>query len=196
MNEREEAKSHEAGERAFWVSWKPLAGQAAVLERESIHTEPRQVVEDPALTAAEKRGILASWACDSRAPQDRPSLRVIDGGAVVGVGEILEALKSLDQMEYPAGTNEQRWSRLPYARRGRGGRDPSLRRGSRGGGSEDDDDPPPCPVRSRPPGPILPPLTVAATAPKYERMPEDALGRPMTSDTEPWRQRSAVTAAS
>jgi hypothetical protein len=136
MNERDEAKSHEAGERAFWVSWKPLAEKAAGLEREGIHTDPGQVVEDPALTAAEKREILASWACDSRAPQDRPSLRVIDSGAVVGVDEILEALKSLDQMEYPAEANGRRWLRLPYARRGRGSgsfaASPSAQRGVRG----------------------------------------------------------------
>jgi len=194
MNERDEAKSHEVGERPFWVSWNPLAGQVVSREAEGIHTDPRQVVEDPAFTVAEKREILASWACDSRAPHDCPSLRVIDSGAVVGVDEILDALKSLDQKEHPTENHEQRWPRRPYARGGRGLRDASLRRRPRSGDSEDDDDPPPCPVRSRPPGPILPPLTVAATAPRYEPLPEDALGRPMTPDTEPWRQRSKASA--
>ena len=194
MNEREQAKSHEVGERPFWASPSPLAGQAACREREAIHTDPRQVVEDRAFTVAEKREILASWACDSRAPHNSPSLRVIDSGAVVGVDEILEALKSLDESEHLTENNEQRWLRLPYARRGRGVRDLSLRRRPRREESNDDDDPPPCPVRSRPPGPILPPLTVAARAPKQERMPEDALGQPMVVGTEPWRQRSTAAA--
>jgi len=194
MNECEEAQSHEVGERPFWVSWNPLAGQAAGRSREPIYTGPRQVVEDPVLTVADKREILASWACDSRAPQDRPSLRVIYSGAVVGVDEILEALKSLDEIEHSAENNEQRWQRLPYARRGRGVRDLLRRRRPRRGENDDDDDPPPCPVRSRPPGPILPPLTVAATAPKYELTPEDALGRPMNVGTEPWRQWSTAAA--
>jgi hypothetical protein len=136
MNEREEAKRHDAGERPCWVSQGPVVDQAASRAAESIHTDPGQVVEDSAITITEKREILASWACDSHAPQDRPSLRVIDSGAVVGVDEILEALKSLDQMEYPAEANGRRWLRLPYARRGRGSgsfaASPSAQRGVRG----------------------------------------------------------------
>jgi hypothetical protein len=195
MNEREEVRIHGVGEPLGLANSFPLAGQPASHEGEASYTDPQQVVEDLGLTIAEKREVLASWASDSRAPHGSPSSRVLDSGAVVHVREILEALKSLDEMERSADNNEQRWSRLPHARRVRGARDASRRRHPGKGQSEDDDDPPPCPVRSRPPGPLLPPLTAAATAPRYERMSDDALGPPMTPDTEPWWQRNSVAVA-
>jgi hypothetical protein len=50
-------------------------------------------------------------------------------------------------------------------------------------------------VRSRPPGPTLPPLAAAATAPRYELIPDDALGPSLRPDTEPWWQRNSVAVA-
>lgn len=194
MNKRKEAKNQDAGERPLPASYSPLAGQPASCRSSARYTDPRQVVEDPALSLGAKREILASWACDNRAPHDHPCSRMLDSGAVVHVREILEALKSLDGPEPSAKGDERPWPHLPYARRRRGSWDASRDRRPRKGRPEDDDDPPPCPVRSRPPGPMLPPLTAVATAPRYERMPDDALGRPMTSDTEPW-QRNTVASA-
>jgi hypothetical protein len=196
MSERVEARHHGLDKRPPLASWDALSGQPpGGREADTSYTDPRQVVEDPLLTMAEKREVLASWACDSRAPHDSPSARMLDSGAVVHVREILEALKSLDEVARPTQDGEQRWPGLPYARRGRRAPDASRHRRPRRGQPEDDDDPPPCPVRSRPPGPTLPPLTAAATAPRYELMPDDALGRSMTPDTEPWWRRSTAAVA-
>lgn len=196
MSERVEARNDGADKRPLSASWGPPVGQPrAGREVEAIYTDPRQVVEDPLLTIPEKREMLASWACDSRAPHDSPSSRMLDSGAVVQVREILEALKSLDETARPTQNDELRWSRLPYTRRGRRALDAFRNRRPPAGRPEDDDDPPPCPVRSRPLGPTPPPLTAAATAPRYELMPDDALGRSMSPDMEPWWQRNTAAIA-
>ena len=58
---------------------------------------PRDVVSDPALSLAEKRAILASWASDASAIASCPALRAPDGlKAPVTIDEILEALCALD----------------------------------------------------------------------------------------------------
>lgn len=195
MSERVDASGHGIGEQPPAVNQAPPTGQApAAGEAATIYTDPRQVVDDPLLTIPQKRELLASWAADSRALPASPASRMLDSGAVVHVREILEALKSLDESERPAETDEQHWRRPPYARRAQATLDARRHRRPRRGQRDDDYDPPPCPVRSRPPGPTLPPLTAAATAPKYERKPDDALGRPMSPDAEPWWQRNSVAA--
>ncbi len=60
---------------------------------------PDQVIGDPQLTQAEKREVLASWASDARAVPGAAALRQLDNGAVVRVGDVLRALKSLDESE-------------------------------------------------------------------------------------------------
>ena len=101
----------------------------------TIYTGPDDVVDDPNLTLADKRAILASWVSDARAVESAPTLRRLDSGAVVEVGAILEALRRLD---HSGGVVV----RLP-TRRAR--RKPC-----------DDDDPPPTPARSElPPRPIF-----------------------------------------
>jgi hypothetical protein len=58
----------------------------------------RDVTRDPDLTLPEKRAILASWASDSCAVENAPGLRRIPGSTrVVGLDEILEALRMLDR---------------------------------------------------------------------------------------------------
>lgn len=57
---------------------------------------PNEVLEHPALTDAEKRAILASWASDACAVENAPSLRQVESGARVPVSEVLQALLSLD----------------------------------------------------------------------------------------------------
>ena len=98
---------------------------------------PDEVLDSPWLTPAQKRGVLASWASDARAVPDAPALRQLDNGAVVRLGDILRALRSLDggkgsgrRIRFPSRPNPASW-RWP----------------------DDDDDPPPCPAMiARPPG--------------------------------------------
>src|ERR1700712_4353808 len=47
----------------------------AILHPGSVFDHPRDVLADPALSRAEKRAILASWASDAAAVASCPSLR-------------------------------------------------------------------------------------------------------------------------
>jgi hypothetical protein len=63
----------------------------------TVYAHPRDVVSDPALTLAEKRAILASWASDASAIASCPALRAPEGlRGTVTIDEILEALCALD----------------------------------------------------------------------------------------------------
>jgi hypothetical protein len=69
----------------------------ALLHPGTVYAHPRDVVGDPALTLAEKRAILASWASDASAIASCPALRAPEGlKAPVTIDEILEALCALD----------------------------------------------------------------------------------------------------
>jgi hypothetical protein len=58
---------------------------------------PRDVVQDAALTTAEKRAILSSWASDACAIESTPALRQFPGsGRVVRFDEVIDALQELD----------------------------------------------------------------------------------------------------
>ena len=57
---------------------------------------PMDVVNDPDMTAQEKRAILASWASDACAVQAAPELREPAPSAVVRFDDIMDALKQLD----------------------------------------------------------------------------------------------------
>jgi hypothetical protein len=103
----------------------------------AIYTHPSDVTNDPKLTRAEKRAILASWISDARAVENAPSLRQLDSGAVVEVDAIQQALVSLDE---PAPTRTANCKRLPAWGRRRSGI--SWLRGS----NDNDDDPPPAPA--------------------------------------------------
>ncbi len=116
--------------------------------------KPEEVLDDPGLTQAEKREVLASWASDVRAVPGAPQLRQLDNGAVVRVDDVLRALKSLD-----AGKDAKRTTSYPFRPfAGRRVHLPTwLKSVLRRSWSDDDDDPPPCPaVIARPPrGPLL-----------------------------------------
>jgi hypothetical protein len=109
----------------------------------AIHTHLDDVTNDPKLTTAEKRAILASWISDASAVENAPSSRRLDSGAVVDVDAIVQALSSLDEL---TGDHRGDCKRLrPSARRG------SvvlkwLRRVGPPGSNDDDDDPPPAPA--------------------------------------------------
>jgi hypothetical protein len=69
----------------------------AILHPGSVFDRPRDVQADTALSRAEKRAILASWASDAAAVTSCPSLRAVPGAKrPVSIDEILEALSSLD----------------------------------------------------------------------------------------------------
>jgi hypothetical protein len=121
--------------------------ESLVLSRLSgaaIHTHPDDIVNDPELSVAEKRAVLASWISDARAVENAPSLRRLDSGAVVEVDAILQALDSLDQ--HATSLTEHRKWQPPLGRRHRAISrllrriGPALRLG------DDDDDPPPAPA--------------------------------------------------
>jgi hypothetical protein len=61
---------------------------------------PRDVLKDPDLSREEKRAVLASWASDASAVEDRPDLRWLLGAPEpVPLSEVREALARLDRWE-------------------------------------------------------------------------------------------------
>jgi hypothetical protein len=69
----------------------------ALLHPGTVFEHPKDVVAHPDLTLAEKRAILASWACDASAIASCPALRAPTGlKAPVSIDAILEALCNLD----------------------------------------------------------------------------------------------------
>jgi hypothetical protein len=69
----------------------------AILHPGTRFEHPKDVLAHPALSIAEKRAILASWASDAAAISSRPSLRSPAGlKAPVSIDDILEALRALD----------------------------------------------------------------------------------------------------
>lgn len=144
--------------------------QAGLPESVSTLMRPADVVNDPGLTQAEKRAVLASWISDVRAVADAPALRKLDNGAVVRVDDILHALKSLDE----AGTSpgDRTTSSNPNAP----AQSPQRTQLSKWLGNlihtsrsdDDDDDPPPCPAAVG--LPIGPPLVAPWPAPPSLRV--------------------------
>jgi hypothetical protein len=59
---------------------------------------PMEVVHDPDLTLNEKRAILASWASDACAVEAAPGLRRAAGAPPVQFDDVMDALRSLDQL--------------------------------------------------------------------------------------------------
>jgi hypothetical protein len=63
---------------------------------------PRDIVDDPVLTLARKRQLLAYWASDIHAVAGQPALRSYSEGPTVSIDDIKEALCALDTMIDPA----------------------------------------------------------------------------------------------
>ncbi len=86
---------------------------------------PMEVVNDPDMTAQEKRAILASWASDACAVEASPELREPAPANRVRFDDIMDALKRLDgeaanRPNYGKLINRaQRWKDL-YRAEGRG----------------------------------------------------------------------------
>ena len=68
----------------------------------SHYDSPRAVLRDHALSTAEKRAILSSWASDIYAMESTPGLRKIPGlPRPVRLADILAALRQLDKDDGP-----------------------------------------------------------------------------------------------
>jgi len=112
-----------------------------------IFQRPEEVLNDPKMSRAEKRALLASWASDAHAVPSVPAMRQLEDGSLVRLDEILQALKALDASNDLGPASRQApglWRRPPQRRSRSTFRNwtrivPRRRR-------DDDDDPPPCPV--------------------------------------------------
>jgi hypothetical protein len=60
--------------------------------------QPRDIVQDPILTVARKRQLLAYWASDIHAVPGAPALRSYAYGPAVLIDDIQAALVDLDKM--------------------------------------------------------------------------------------------------
>jgi len=81
----------------------PTTGQRGALacsETPVGYSDPSDVLKDLLLDRAKKRAILASWASDASAVEDRPDLRWLSGTEKpVPLDDILAALARLDRLE-------------------------------------------------------------------------------------------------
>lgn len=69
----------------------------ALLHPGMMFEAPKDVVDHPGLTTAEKRAILASWASDASAMASRPAMRAPKAlRKPVSIDDILDALRALD----------------------------------------------------------------------------------------------------
>jgi hypothetical protein len=74
-------------------------GDALVSDSDLIgFNRPRDIVEDPVLTLARKRQLLAYWASDVHAVAGAPALRAYAFGPAVTIDDIQAALCALDEM--------------------------------------------------------------------------------------------------
>src|SRR3569833_2812147 len=65
------------------------------------YDRPSDVVEDPELTIARKRELLAYWASDIHAIPNVPALRSLSFGKTANIDDIQAALRRLDEMVPP-----------------------------------------------------------------------------------------------
>jgi hypothetical protein len=73
-------------------------GLDALLHPAPAFEHPMKVVDDPDLTLAEKRAILASWASDACAVEATPALRQPPGSPRrVEFDDVMDALRALDR---------------------------------------------------------------------------------------------------
>lgn len=112
----------------------------------AVFSHPREVLNDDGLTSAEKRAILASWVSDARAVENAPELRQLEGGAVVRLDEVMQALRDLDSGRSALGPSRLPAWHMRVARRRRAPLAYWLGRRTDRNRHDDDDDPPPCPA--------------------------------------------------
>jgi len=85
----------------------------ALLHPAKAFAHPMDIVRDSDLTLNEKRAILASWASDACAVEAAPALRVAAAGKPVRWDDIMDALRSLDEIaaKSPTGPKVRPWKR-------------------------------------------------------------------------------------
>ena len=127
------------------------------------------VLSNPDISLADKRAKLASWASDAKAVPGCPTLRRIEGGTLVPVETILQALKTLEAD--PTASPSAKWPGASpgTARRPISSSPPGWRWRSRRFRRDDDDNPAPSPalIAPRPsgrggPAAVVPELAVCA----------------------------------
>lgn len=62
------------------------------------YDSPREIVDDPILSLARKRQLLAYWSSDIHAVTGAPALRCCASGPTVTIRDIKEALSALDEI--------------------------------------------------------------------------------------------------
>ena len=68
----------------------------------STFSHPDEVIANAVLTPAEKRCVLAAWASDAFAVENKPWLRQLPGNdAPVALSDIMQALQRLDEDDGP-----------------------------------------------------------------------------------------------
>jgi hypothetical protein len=107
------------------------------------YSGPTELLAASELSIGKKREILSSWASDARAVPDAPALRMLDNGRAVTIHDILEALKTLDDLELEADNTQLNEVRPRSKRNSSRKWLPTILRRHR---RDDDDDPPPCPA--------------------------------------------------
>jgi hypothetical protein len=166
-------------------SGSPMPAQSCAV---SIYTHPDDVPNDPTLTMAEKRALLASWISDARAVENAPALRRLDSGAVVDIDAILRVLVSLDEVAADRGDDRKQ---APPRRRGHRVISRWLNRvapnSSNDNDNDNDDDPPPAPA-----GVGIPfrRTFVAAHGARPERLPGCACATGLRRRDTKWRNKS------
>jgi hypothetical protein len=78
---------------------KRLEGVAEFEAPEPFVAHPCKVLDDPTLSADQKRSTLEDWLSDVHAVPDAPRWRQLDNGAFVDVYDLREALRMLDDAE-------------------------------------------------------------------------------------------------
>ncbi|MCJ2007642.1 hypothetical protein [Methylobacterium sp. J-092] len=151
--------AHDSGgaHPASFEAWQALVAPGDVFRH------PREVLAHPALSRADKRAILASWASDACVLADSPGMRCLVGSRAepVSVDAVLAALGELDRAVRRAGPARTRRAAPRHLRRLR--RLADLHTYVRPKRRDDDDDPPPCPA-SVMPRPKTPPSTALTAA--------------------------------
>ncbi|WP_080964232.1 hypothetical protein [Rhodopseudomonas palustris] len=88
---------------SFEHSYAPGAASVTALRPSAtVYDHPDQVLRDDALSTADKRAILSSWASDANAVEQQPWLRLAPGHRnPVPLRAILDALQRLDDDDPP-----------------------------------------------------------------------------------------------
>ena len=132
-----------------------ITGAAAASNREPgtpFIARPAEVLDDPTITAEQKRAILASWLSDRHAVPDAPRWRQLDNGALMDSEDVMRALYALDDAEGNRRNNRSSATLLRSHQKTERRWLPAILTRKR---DDADDDPPPSPAAMRLPVPDI-----------------------------------------